>query len=445
MLLPRAGAPLPSDLYDLPLTTSADAAADYNRGVQALLSVQRGAFAMIAAAVDRDPGFALGHAALALLGHEYCAPVDLPARVVSARRHAARATDRERSHVHSVLSHLEGDSGPLLRHLDAHPRDALLLSVAIPTIAFAGVTTVPSQAWQVVERCRPAYGSDWWYRGLLAFVRQEQRRFDEAYDLACLSLREEPGAGHSVHARAHVHYETGDHAAGLAWLDGWIASRGASVENCTHFAWHAALHELAQCDLAAVRQRFDSQLAPPAVSGCRAIVDAAPLLWKWALTPGASAVPEADRLLAEAPVQDLETPRTPFMAMHAAISACAAGDTDLLRRLHRWCLGSPDPTLVEVVAPLAAALLLMVEGQASQSADGLARLGASLWRCGGSDAQREVVEDTRIGALLAAGRHDEARRLLDRRLDRRRCRRDEMWRESAARPLRRRPDPSRRH
>lgn len=100
--------------------------------------------------------------------------------------------------------------------------------------------------------------------------------------------------------------------------------------------------------------------------------------------------------------------------------------------------------MVEVASPLAAALLMLVRGQSSAAADGLARLETSLWRVGGSDAQREVVEDTRIGALLAASRCHEARQLLDRRLDRRRCRRDEMWRELATKALRRPPGPTRR-
>ncbi len=73
----------------------------------------------------------------------------------------------------------------------------------------------------------PAYGDDWWFTGLLAFVRQEQGRFDEAMDLSCRSLAEEPGAGHSAHARAHAHYETGDHDAGLAWMDDWVRGDGA--------------------------------------------------------------------------------------------------------------------------------------------------------------------------------------------------------------------------
>ncbi|NUS52523.1 MAG: hypothetical protein HOQ22_15975, partial [Nocardioidaceae bacterium] len=50
---------------------------------------------------------------------------------------------------------------------------------------------------------------------------------------------------------------------------------------------------------------------------------------------------------------------------------------------------------------------------------------------GGSDAQREVVEETRICALLRAGRFPEALQAVDRRLDRRPCRRDEWFRTYA--------------
>jgi hypothetical protein len=52
---------------------------------------------------------------------------------------------------------------------------------------------------------------------------------------------------------------------------------------------------------------------------------------------------------------------------------------------------------------------LMRRGSCSAVADRLAELGPQVWRLGGSDAQREVVEETRIAALLRAGRYDEAR------------------------------------
>jgi hypothetical protein len=412
------------DLYGLELTTSVSAAEAYNEGVLGLLKVQAGALRSVAASITHDPTFALGHAALAVLGHEYCANVDVEARIASAELHARRATERERRHVHAVVSHIRGDSGPLIRHLEAYPLDAMLLSIAVPTIAFAGVTTVPQDSWAIVERARPAYGSDWWYSGLLAFIRQEQQRWDEAMRLSCASLEVEPAAGHSVHARTHVHYETGDHQGGLDWLDGWIHGVGGGSDNLAHYSWHAALHELSMGDFEAVRRRYAAELAPPAVVGCRALVDSCSLLWRWAITPGASSVPGIDTVIDEVDQHLLDAPPTPFMAMHSAVTLCALGESDRLTALEAWARRHPDPTYAEVVSPLTAALEALVDGDPGLAADRLDDLLGSIWRLGGSDAQREIVEDTLIAALLAAGRFDEARPVIDRRLDRRVCKRD---------------------
>jgi hypothetical protein len=421
-----------TDLYGLRLTTSKSAAAVYNRGVRSLLRVQSGGLVGVAESVALDPTFAVGHASLALLGHEFCAPVDVAARLRAADEHARRADDRERSHVHAVARHIAGDSAPLIAHLEAYPRDALLLSVAVPTIAFAGVTTVPADSWAIVERAAPAYGDDWWYSGLLAFVRQEQRRWDEAMDLACRSLAADPTAGHSVHARTHVHYETGDHQAGLDWLDGWISREGLTADNLIHFSWHAALHELSMGDLTAVRDRYGKQLGPSSqIEGCRALVDSCSLLWRWSITPGAADVPAVHDVVEHIDHRLLHAPPTPFVALHSAVTLCATGDLEGLDALDQWCRRQSDPTYPEVVSPLASGLRLLADGEPGKAADRLGSLRSVLWRLGGSDAQREVVEDTEIAALLAAGRYAEAVTLIDTRLDRRTCRRDESYRELA--------------
>ncbi|HEY5420906.1 MAG TPA: pyridine nucleotide-disulfide oxidoreductase, partial [Marmoricola sp.] len=338
------------DRYGLALTAGADAVAAYNRGIGHLLRLERGAVEAVASAVAFDQTFALGHAALALLGHEFCAPVDVGSRMRDARLHARRSTERERSHVHAVDRHLAGDSAPLVQHLERYPADALLLSVAVPTIAFAGVTTVPEQAWRIVEQCGPAYGNDWWYAGLLAFMRQEQGLFDEAMDLSRASLADEPAAGHSAHARAHAHYETADHAAGLAWMDDWITGAGARADSLTHFSWHAALHELAMGDTEAVRQRYYTQLAPPTVTGVRALIDSASLLWRWVVTTsgwdaaagtgafaGETAPPPVECVLDAAGSDLVDRPETPFVALHSALALAAASDLPRLARLHAHC------------------------------------------------------------------------------------------------------------
>jgi hypothetical protein len=360
-----------------------------------------------------------------------CLAVDLDARLRDAELHAGRATERERSHVGAVAAHVRGDSRPLLAHLRSYPRDALLLSAAVPTIAFAGATEVPQEAWDLVERAIPAYGDDWWFAGLLAFIRQEQGRFDEAMDLSCRSLLIEPAAGHSAHARAHAHYETGDHAAGLAWMDDWVSDAGARTESLSHFSWHAALHELSLGDLDAVRRRHDTQLRPELGLGCRALVDTGSLLIRWAMTPDAEDVPGLDEVARVTGRETLERPATPFLGMHAAAVLLALGDTAGLDRLTTWASAHAHPTHREVVAPLARALRLLASGQASQAAERLAGLTRAARRLGGSDAQRELVEEIRIAALLRASRYDEARQLLDDRLDRRPSPRDRRWRREA--------------
>ena len=425
---------MPIDSYGYRLTTSSEAAAAYNRGIGHLLRLRTGAVEALAASVALDPTFALGHASLALLGHEMCAPVDLRARLGDARLHAGRASERERSHVQAIASHVRGDSAPLVRHLAAYPRDALLLTTAVPTIAFAGVTEVPAEAWVLVERAIPAYGEDWWFTGLLAFVRQEQRRFDEAMSLSCRSLAQEPDAGHSAHARAHAHYETGDHEAGLAWMDGWVAGAGAGSESLSHFSWHAAMHELSLGDLDAVRRRYDAQLRPEHGLGCRALVDSGSLLFRWALTPGADDVPGIEAVATVAGRDVLEHPATPFLAMHAAVTLLALDDGPALAGLAAWAGRHAQATQREVVAPLVRALALMQAEHCSKAADALAALTGALPRLGGSDAQREIIEETRIAALLRADRLTEARAVLDGRLDRRRSPRDEAWRRSCSAP-----------
>ena len=397
------------DRYGLPLTGGVDAVAAYNRGVGNLLRLEEGSLHAVAASVALDPTFALGHAALALLGHELCAPVDIDARLRDARLHVRRGTDRERSHVESVARHVAGDSAPLVRHLRRHPTDALLLSVAVPTIAFAGVTTVPQDAWEIVERCAPAYGDDWWFTGLLAFMRQEQGRFDEAMELSCLSLDTEPGAGHSAHARAHAHYETGDHAA--AW-PGWTAGSpgpAPQVDSLSHFSWHAAMHELSMGDLDAVRAPLRRPAAAgaghrlPQPGGLRlaavAVVADAGQQRRARHRRGAGrrrrepAGPPADaRSWRCTPPSRCAPPTTPTGWRRWLAGAPGARTSRTPRSPHRWpwrCVGwsSGDP---------------------SGAADAIAAVEPRLWRVGGSDAQREVVEETRICALVRAGRYAEA-------------------------------------
>ncbi|NUP45576.1 MAG: lycopene cyclase [Streptomyces sp.] len=432
----RAGRSRPSrrpvDGQGLALSTHAEAAAAYRSGLNRVLKVRAGAEDAFARAVALDPGFALGHAALALLGHECGAAVDVPRALVDAQRSAREhADERERSFVDVVTRRVHGDDGDtaLVRHLDAHPADALALAAAVPTIAFSGVTDLDDDhALRLVERTSPAYDGHWFHTSLLAFLRQEQGRLHEAGELAHRALASEPASGHAVHALAHVHYESGVHEAGRDWLDGWVSGQGRGAVHRAHFSWHIALHELALDDPAAVRRRWFAQLAPGrVVTGVRALVDSGSLLWRARLSDSWRGELPAGDVLGTVALDVLERPATAFTALHAAVALAAAGDLAALQRLRDHAAGA-DEVQREVIVPLCEAFAAVVEERFQDAARGLDAVLPVLRRVGGSAAQREVVEETLLYALVSAGRCEAARRLLDARLERKEAPRDRRMR-----------------
>ncbi|KPI14658.1 hypothetical protein OK074_2202 [Actinobacteria bacterium OK074] len=411
----------PVDAHGLALSTHAEAATAYRTGIDRVLKVRAGAEDALERAVSLDPGFALGHAALALLGHECGAAVDVPRELAEAQRCARdRADERERSFVEVVTRRVQGVGGDeaLLRHLDPYPGDALALATAVPTIAFSGVNDLDDDyALRLVERTSPAYDGHWFHTSLLAFLRQEQGRLHEAGELAHRALAVEPASGHAVHALAHVHYESGAHEKGRDWLDAWVAGQGRGAVHRAHFSWHVALHELALDDPAAVRKRWFAQLAPGRVTGVRALVDSGSLLWRARLSDSWRGPVPVGGVLDSVEREVLERPATAFTAMHGAVALAAAGDGAALRRLRDHAAGA-DAVQREVIVPLCEAFLAVVEERFGEAARGLDALLPGLRRVGGSAAQREVVEETLLYALVADGRCEAARRLLDARLDR---------------------------
>ncbi|MET9622916.1 FAD/NAD(P)-binding protein [Streptomyces sp. NPDC006464] len=427
----RATRRRPTDQFSLPLSTHAAAASSFRSGLARVVTVRAKAVEAFARATELDPGFALGHAALALLGHESGADVDVARELADAQRSVReRGDERERSFVdvvtRRVASHTatgtgvdrDGDTA-LIDHLDRYPGDAFALSIAVPTIAFAGVGDLDGTlAQRLVERTAPAYDGHWFHTSLLAFLRQEQGRIDEAGALARVALAAEPASGHAVHALAHVHYESGDHRVGRDWLDGWIGGQGRGAVHRAHFSWHVALHELALDDAAAVRRRWHSQLAPRQVTGVRALVDSGSLLWRAHMSRNWTGRVPVDGVL-DAVCRDLvERPATAFTALHGAVALTAAGDLPALRRLRTHAAGA-DAVQREVVVPLCRALEAVLEERWTAAARELRDLLPSLRRVGGSAAQREVVEETLLYALVQGGQSDTARGLLEERLDRR--------------------------
>ncbi len=409
-----------------PATLAADAVTRYADGLLRLQRMDGGYAEAFRDAVEADPAGCLPHIALALVGAG-TPGVDVGAHLRAVAGTAADGDERERSLARIATTRAaagQSAAEPLAaRHLQLWPRDVLALSVLVPVMSWSGRPGAAEELSGVIETASRRVGPDWWLDALLGFVRQEQGRFDEAADLAGRSFAIEPRSGHAAHARAHVNYETGDHAAGRRWLEGWAGTLDARSPYSGHLSWHLALHDLAQGDVTAALDRWRRELAPgrpgAAAPGFREVIDGGSLLWRLRLrgvADGAGTDRADGRSTAGAARSLLRAPQA-FLQLHVALAAASAGDTGLLDELMKGSEAAP-PYVRDLLTPVASALAALLDGRPSDAADALAR-APEVGRFGGSRAQRDVIEETYLAALLQAGRGEEACALLHRRLDRR--------------------------
>jgi predicted Zn-dependent protease len=254
---------------------------------------------------------------------------------------------------------------------------------------------------------------------------QERGELDDAERFAARALDLDPTGSVGAHPMAHVYFERGDHRAGVAWLEDWLATADDAAEFTTHLHWHAALHHLALGDTDEVLARYRDRLCRPEP---RSMVDRTSMLWRLQMRgvvdpgvdPSAAGYPR--------PLRDsVDMIPVTFFAVHVALGLAALGDSDSLRRLAETADSAKTPGAAKFVSPIALALAERVEGDFGAAATRLLPLADELTLVGGSHAQREVFEDTLIDSLIRSGRHEEASTRLQERLDRRPSMFDQRW------------------
>lgn len=423
-----------TDRYGLPISTRSETAVTaYVHGVDHLLALTAGGEERLRAAIDADESFALGHAALAVYLH---AQGKLPEATASGERARALAdgtTERERRHVEAIAAVTGGDmsrAGGLIREqLAAYPRDALLLRQAIFTLSFSGVIRRREEMLALVEQVAPAYGDDWYFLSQYAMALQDVYRLEEARRVAERSLALHPRSASGVHPVAHVFYEGNDHAAGAAFLGGWLADYEPYAPFYTHLSWHLALFELAQGRYGRVMELYDRAIQPAVASGRSVMFDAPSLLWRCELY-GAARPPFPWQPVREMIGRMVPRPGAAFADAHAALAYAATNDEAALDRMIdalRALDAGGHPTAGTVTLPLVHGLAAFARGAYEDALRWFEPIKGQLVRIGGSHAQNEVFEDTLIEACLRAAHYDEAETLLRARLNRRPSARDYFW------------------
>jgi hypothetical protein len=304
---------------------------------------------------------------------------------------------------------------------------------AFGLFAFSGMADHDQARVDLCERHARHYGDDdgWFltYRGWAHTENGEVAR-GRALTQRAFDLR--PENANAAHALAHAMYEDGSVADAEALISEWLPTYGRAGLLYSHIAWHRALLALENGNVERALAIYGCQLRHTRTTAAPIMVvsDSASLLWRLRIY-GHDVPKERVADAARYAEQAFPDAGFAFVDVHLALLAAANGDRDALQRR---VAGLESQVAAGAVAagPAAPAICRAILAFADEDYAGCVRLlepvAAGAVRIGGSHAQREVIEDTLLVALMRSGETANARALLDRRLHRRPSARDQRWR-----------------
>lgn len=412
-----------TDRYGLELSTASPAARDaYVEGVDLFLSANFGSEDAFDRAIAADPGFALAHAARGRTLQLYAKVDAAKAAVARARELSAGLPRRERANV-EILATLVDGKGPAplgfaREHLAEFPRDVMVLAPCTGVFGLIGFSGRPGREQEQVRQMAElagAYGEDWWFLCTHAFALGETGRIDEARKLIDRSLALYPRNAHGAHVYAHVLYENGEDAAGLAYLVEWMKDFPRNAQLHCHLSWHIALWQLEAGRIEEARRVFTEDVKPGSSWGppINTLSDSASFLWRSQIK-GHRHDPALWREVRDYALKEFPKAGVTFADVHGALAYAGAGDRETLQSLveqlreresaGKLAAGPIVPALAEAFGAFSGRDWLTV-------IERIQPLFAEHERIGGSRAQRDLIECTLMAAFSMAGRESDARRL----------------------------------
>src|SRR6266850_1826911 len=321
-------------------TTSSDALAAYERGVDLFLRWRAGALDALDAAAQCDPRFALVHCTKAHIASRMGRP-DL----ATAAGHQAVAladdvrSERERLHVGAVAAMQRGDQAAafdvLARIAAEYPRDRL-------AVRLAGLNCITRGDYRggidIARRSVAADPGEPQYETMLGFFLEQSGYNDEGLEMSRRSLAQDPTNLYTYHAVGHAYQARGDYRNALETFE-----RAVSLERYAHLLWHLAE---AQALLGHDRMTRDywASTAPPLP-----LYERIELLWRLEVLRGAPADGAIWRDLAkqgERVLADYADWQTTWMHHWLGVAFARAGDWtragQQIERLRRMPAGRPS-------------------------------------------------------------------------------------------------------
>ncbi|MGI9363854.1 MAG: tetratricopeptide repeat protein, partial [Rhizobiaceae bacterium] len=408
---------LANDRFDNQITTESQTARDsYIEAVDLVLAGQAGIIEKFTEVVEADPGFALGYAGLAR-GCQFSGDMEgAKAAISKATTLTDGLNERERSHVHAFELLISGKGAQaysaIRKHVDAHPRDALVAQTCSSVFGLIGFSGQPGREAEILaytSALLPHYGEDWWCLSQYAFALCENGNQDKASTIIDRSLELNANNANAAHVRSHIHYEAGEPQLGISFLEDWLGPYDRRGYLHGHLSWHAALWSLEFGDTDTMWRRLDADIRPSVSKSLpiNVLTDMASLLYRAELA-GIDVPRENWVEISNYARQFFPTPALGFTDFHAAMAHAMAGDGEALAKI----IENPNPSTGDLVTPVAQAYQAIAKQDWTQSINLLTSAMGDHARLGGSRAQRDVLEFSLLGALLKLGKDDEAMRLL---------------------------------
>lgn len=433
------------DSRGIEITTSSRASVErYDRALELLASYFVDPLAVVDQALAEDPDFVSGHcvrAAIGVLSSERAGEPLLEQSLKAGARLAERASEREWRHFAAAHAWLDGDFHRSLELYGAialdYPRDLLALQVAHVADFYLGqqrmlrdrvVRALPH--W---DESVPGFG---FVLGMLAFGLEETNLFELAEATGRRALALDRRDAWAVHAVTHVFEMNGRVDEGITWLESRVGDWAPGNGLAYHNFWHLALFLLENGETERVLALFDRSVWPKPSEVALEMVDAAALLFRLHLRGvdvGGRAASVADAW---------SDPRYhtyyAFNDVHAIMAFVVDGRLAQARALIaqlelRAAEDDSNAAMTrEVGLPLARALLAFGEERYGEVVEALLPLRLTAQRFGGSNAQRDIIEQTLAEAAARSGAQSLVSALV---AERRLLRKDSLWSRSLERRI----------
>lgn len=398
-------------------TTSDAAAAAYRKGVDHILEASFGATDAFHAAVEIDPGFALGHAGLARALMYDADMAGARAAISKAKEVNSSVSDRELAHIEILDLMLSGfvpeAREAVKRHAVDYPLDALAVQAGTNVFGLIGFSGCPGRESDLLaytSMLAPHYGEDWWMMSMQALSLCETGNPQASLRLMERSLELNNANSNASHFKAHAQYELGETQAGLDYLEDWMTGYDRRGIMQVHLAWHAALWALYLGDHSKMWSHVDASVAPgacPSALPINVLTDTAAIYWR-AQLQGVEVPRERWVSLSAYAASCFPEAGQSFADIHAALAHAMAGDGDRLDKL----AGAEKGFAADLVAPVSSSIQAILREDWAGALEALTPVMSDHARLGGSRAQRDILELTYANVLMRMGKGDEAGRLL---------------------------------